>query len=125
MQICTQSTCFERQGVFLHHAVKEGETERGSVASVSFAQGISTTNSNLLLTSHFKRAQDFLAQLTACGISVLQPGMEPMPPAVEARCLKYWTTWEVPVQNVVCLLSFPVQDRCHEMSDLTKASCFM
>ena len=32
----------------------------------------------------------------ACGILVLQPGMEPAPPAVEARSPNHWTTREVP-----------------------------
>ena len=32
----------------------------------------------------------------ACGILVPQPGVEPMPPAVEAWSLSHWTTREVP-----------------------------
>ena len=39
----------------------------------------------------------FLSHRTACGILVPQPGMEPMPPAVEARGLNHWTAREVPV----------------------------
>ena len=31
----------------------------------------------------------------ACRILVPQPGMEPMPPALEAWSLNHWTTWEV------------------------------
>ena len=31
-----------------------------------------------------------------CGILVLQPGIEPMPVEVEARCLNYWAAREVP-----------------------------
>ena len=31
----------------------------------------------------------------ACGILVLQTGIEPMPPAVEARSLNHWTAREV------------------------------
>ena len=33
---------------------------------------------------------------TACGILVPQPGMEPMPPAVEARSPNHWTAREAP-----------------------------
>ena len=32
----------------------------------------------------------------ACGILVPQPGIEPVPPAVEARSLNHWTAREVP-----------------------------
>ena len=34
---------------------------------------------------------------TACGILVPRPGIEPVPPAVEARGLNHWTTREVPI----------------------------
>ena len=34
---------------------------------------------------------------TACGILVPQPGIKPMPPAVEAWSLNHWTAREVPV----------------------------
>ena len=37
----------------------------------------------------------FLPHLTAFGIFVLQPGIKPMPPAVEVRNLNHWTTKEV------------------------------
>ena len=33
----------------------------------------------------------------ACGILVPPPGMEPTPPALEARRLNHWTAREVPV----------------------------
>ena len=33
----------------------------------------------------------------ACGIPILQPGIEPILPAVEAQSLHHWTTSEVPV----------------------------
>ena len=32
----------------------------------------------------------------ACGISVLPPGIEPVPPVMEAWSLNHWTTREVP-----------------------------
>ena len=32
----------------------------------------------------------------ACGILVPQPGIEPVPPALEAQSLNHWTTREVP-----------------------------
>ena len=38
----------------------------------------------------------FLPHHTAFGIFVLQPGIKPMPPAVEVRNLNHWTTKEVP-----------------------------
>ena len=34
--------------------------------------------------------------LVACSILVPQPGIEPVPPAVEAQSLNPWTTREVP-----------------------------
>ena len=33
----------------------------------------------------------------ACGILVSQPGVEPMPPAVEVQSLNHWTAREGPV----------------------------
>ena len=33
----------------------------------------------------------------ACGISVPRPGIEPVPPAVEAQSLNHWTTREAPL----------------------------
>ena len=33
---------------------------------------------------------------TTCGVLVSQPGIEPMPPAVEAQSLNHWTAREVP-----------------------------
>ena len=38
----------------------------------------------------------FWPHRTACGILVPRPGIEPVPPAVEARCLNHWTAREVP-----------------------------
>ena len=35
----------------------------------------------------------------ACGILVPQPGIEPAPPAVEARRPNHWTTREVPKES--------------------------
>ena len=54
--------------------------------------------------------------LVACGILVPQPGMEPMPPAVEAWSLNQWTAREVPKNNFwksVC----NVRARCGWMSN--------
>ena len=39
---------------------------------------------------------------TACGILVPQPGIKPMPPAVEAWSRNHWTTGEVP-NAIICL----------------------
>ena len=37
----------------------------------------------------------FWSQHEACGILVLQPGIEPTPPALEALSLDHWTSREV------------------------------
>ena len=39
----------------------------------------------------------FWPRSTACGILVPRPGMEPMPPAVEAQSPNHWTTREFPL----------------------------
>ena len=39
----------------------------------------------------------FLAHSVVCGILVPQPGIEPVPPAMEAWRLNHWTTREVPL----------------------------
>ena len=39
----------------------------------------------------------FFGHTKACGILVLQPGIKPMPPVLEAWSLNHWTTREVPV----------------------------
>ena len=38
----------------------------------------------------------FLLHLVACGILVPPPGIEPVPPRVEAQSPNHWTTREVP-----------------------------
>ena len=46
----------------------------------------------------------------ACGILVPQPGIEPMPPALEVQSLNHWTTRGVPFQPLNCIkevLGFP------------------
>ena len=43
----------------------------------------------------------------ACGILVPRPGMEPAPPAVEARGLNHWTTREVPPSSLSAVLRTP------------------
>ena len=50
-----------------------------------------------------------------CGILVPQPGIKPVPPAVEVQSSKHWTTKEVPelfllkksLSRVVCCVVFP------------------
>ena len=37
----------------------------------------------------------------ACGILVPQPGIEPVPLAVEAQSLNHWTTREVPMSKIL------------------------
>ena len=46
----------------------------------------------------------FWQHSVACGILVLQPGMEPVPPAVEAWSLKHWAASSE--DFLVCLLLF-------------------
>ena len=41
----------------------------------------------------------FWPRYVACGILVPQPGIKPVPPAVEARSLNHWTTREVPASS--------------------------
>ena len=38
----------------------------------------------------------FFGQAMTCEILVPQPGIKPVPPAVEAQCPNHWTTREVP-----------------------------
>ena len=42
----------------------------------------------------------------ACGILVPRPGMEPMPPALEAQGFNHWTAREVP-RALTFLLGWP------------------
>ena len=44
----------------------------------------------------------FWPHSAALGILVPQPGIEPMPPAVETRSLNHWTTREVPI-SLFCI----------------------
>ena len=46
------------------------------------------------------------ASRTACGILVPQPGIEPLPPAVESWVLNHWTTMEVPAALYFFLVIF-------------------
>ena len=43
----------------------------------------------------------WLYLLPVCVTSVSQPGIEPVPPALEAQSLNHWTTGEVPRQQIV------------------------
>ena len=47
----------------------------------------------------------WLFDYKACGILAPQPGIKPLPPALEARSLNHWTTREVPGNvNLMSLL---------------------
>ena len=46
----------------------------------------------------------FWPRCSACGILVPQPGIEPVPPAVEAQSLNHWTSREVPRQGFLSVL---------------------
>ena len=50
----------------------------------------------LILSNLISLCLFFFCHVVACGILVPQPGIEPTPPAVEARRLNHWTTREVP-----------------------------
>ena len=39
----------------------------------------------------------------ACGILFPQPGIKPVPPAVEGQSLNHWTTRDFPLKFFVCL----------------------
>ena len=43
----------------------------------------------------------FWPHCAACGILVLRPGIEPMPPAVEAWSSNHWTAREFPSQLIL------------------------
>ena len=60
----------------------------------------------------------FWPRHAACGILVPRPGMEPVPPAVEARSLNRWTTREVPANTV--WLCMP----CNLCASIMSVSCF-
>ena len=53
----------------------------------------------------------FWPHSTACGILVPQPGIEPVPPALEAQSLNHWTAREVPI------VSFSLDFKLHEGRD--------
>ena len=58
-----------------------------------------TREARIILFIYFvleKHLNSFFPFLVACEILVSQPGIEPMPPAVEVRSLNHWTTREVP-----------------------------
>ena len=55
------------------------------------------------------RGTFFFPRHVVCGILVPRQGIEPMPPALEARSLNHWTTREVPrgtFKNTNSILSF-------------------
>ena len=61
---------------------------------------INGRNINALVSSseHF-----FFFCCVACGILVPRPGIELVPPALEAWVLNHWTTREVPLLSISCL----------------------
>ena len=42
----------------------------------------------------------FLSYPASCGLLIPRPGIEPVPPAVEAQNLNHWTTREVPKPGI-------------------------
>ena len=64
----------------------------------------------------------------ACGILVPQPGVEPMPPAVEAWSLSHWTTREVlhtHTNDVACLVKNWKSDLLLLQQELSFGSCLL
>ena len=49
---------------------------------------------------------NFLAGCTACGTLVPQPGIEPMPPALEAQSLNHWIAGKSPLIYVLNFFPF-------------------
>ena len=62
---------------------------------------------------------------TACSFLVPQPGIKPVPPAVEAWSLNHWTTREVPDirSNSVLILSAQSQHALHRTKDSVSSEC--
>ena len=54
----------------------------------------------------------------ACGILVLQPGMKPVSPALEAWSLKHWTTREILI--IYFLFFLPMLSGLRDLSSLTR-----
>ena len=61
----------------------------------------------LIYTYTFLHIYFFFFLATLCGILVPQPGIEPVPPAVEAWSLNHWTTREVLVYFYIYMLGWP------------------
>ena len=77
---------FWELGSFLFHS---------SLYSQHLAKGSSCRRCSLLFFYFF------CLHRVACGILVPRPGMEPVPPAVEAWSLNRWATGEVPLLTIV------------------------
>ena len=58
-------------------------------------------NSKIVETILFKNLYLVLPLHTTCGILVLQPGFEHLPPAVAAWSLNHWTAREVKVATIL------------------------
>ena len=64
-----------------------------------------------------------LHSCAACRILVPQPGIEPVPPAVEARSLNHWTAREVPIGlflQLICRfknLQNKLEEKCSRPSE--------
>ncbi|KAM7228200.1 hypothetical protein CapIbe_020654 [Capra ibex] len=92
--MCMKPLGNELQCRFLKSTSKEADFEglnwSSGICMVTTAPAQLPVSSSILITGALKPwHQRFQA---TCGILASQPGSEPMPPAVEARCLKHWTT---------------------------------
>ena len=61
-----------------------------------FKVDLNIDNTNFLLCFFVCFVFVFWLHCMACSILVPQPGIKPVPPALEAQSLNHWTTREVP-----------------------------
>ena len=64
---------------------------------MSFAHVLDQVTLSVIELYEYVRMYVFRLRRMICGILVPQPGIKPMPPAVEVWSLNHWTTREVPV----------------------------
>ena len=67
------------------------------LSSVLGSWAPATPSIHVFLINYFLKLINIFAMPWACGILVPQPGVERVPPEVEAWSLSHWTAREVPV----------------------------
>ena len=94
---------------FVFQNPSQASSPQGSPSSYSISQLVPLLC--FLFVLHFFFFLIFWPHQVACGILVPQPGIEPVPPAVEAQSLNHRTAREVPVScilNVFVFFHFPL-----------------